>query len=233
MTPATLESAPAESPVGGTAPPTAEHGALMDRIYGLQRHIYDATRKFFLFGRDGLLAKMRLPESAQVAEIGCGTARNLIILSRRPGVKLFGLDASSEMLVTARAKVARRGLSGRIQLAHGFAEKMTPATFGLERPFDALVYSYALSMIPPWKESVDAGLKALAPKGEMHIVDFWDMAAWPRWFQALLQWWLSLFHVKHEPALLEYLKGLEKSGWRVEIESVGGRYAYRAVIRRA
>jgi len=31
-------------------------GALMDRIYRRQRHIYDASRKFYLRGRDGLLA---------------------------------------------------------------------------------------------------------------------------------------------------------------------------------
>lgn len=30
-------------------------GDLMDRIYATQRHIYDATRKFYLLGRDELI----------------------------------------------------------------------------------------------------------------------------------------------------------------------------------
>ena len=32
--------------------------ALMDRIYRRQRHIYDASRKFYLLGRDELIAEL-------------------------------------------------------------------------------------------------------------------------------------------------------------------------------
>ena len=35
-----------------------EHGGLMDAIYRRQRHIYDATRKYFLLGRDRLIADL-------------------------------------------------------------------------------------------------------------------------------------------------------------------------------
>ena len=31
------------------------HAALMDSVYRRQRHIYDLTRKYFLFGRDTLI----------------------------------------------------------------------------------------------------------------------------------------------------------------------------------
>ena len=31
---------------------------LMDRMYRRQRHIYDATRKFYLLGRDGAIAAL-------------------------------------------------------------------------------------------------------------------------------------------------------------------------------
>ncbi len=229
-----LPNQPASEAPAGAA---SGHGDLMDRIYRGQRHIYDLTRKFYLFGRDGLLAGMRLKPGDQVCEIGCGTARNLIMLASsrgREGVRLYGLDASEQMLVTARAKIAGRGLSGRITVVHAFAEQLDPkATFGLDRPFDAVFFSYALSMIPPWKAALDAALASVKPAGEIHIVDFWDQGGWPRWFQGLLRWWLSLFHVKHEPALLEHLRDLEKRGvCSMTIESVGRRYAYRAVLRK-
>ena len=38
-----------------TAIGARDHAALMDTVYRGQRHIYDATRKYFLFGRDRLI----------------------------------------------------------------------------------------------------------------------------------------------------------------------------------
>ena len=66
----------------------------MDAIYAWQRHIYDATRKYFLFGRDQLIATLDVPDGGTVLEVGCGTGRNLIQAARRyPTARLFGLDA--------------------------------------------------------------------------------------------------------------------------------------------
>ena len=55
----------------------------MDAIYARQRHIYDATRKYFLFGRDRLIAALDVPVNGTVLEVGCGTGRNLIQVARR------------------------------------------------------------------------------------------------------------------------------------------------------
>ena len=33
------------------------HGQLMDSIYRGQRHIYDVTRKYYLFGRDRMIVR--------------------------------------------------------------------------------------------------------------------------------------------------------------------------------
>ncbi len=80
----------------------------MDRMYRLQRYFYDLTRKYYLLGRDRLLDEMDVSDGETVLEVGCGTARNLIILAkRRPTANLYGLDASNAMLETARAKIDR------------------------------------------------------------------------------------------------------------------------------
>lgn len=50
----------------------------MDRMYRRQRHIYDASRKFYLLGRDNLIRETQPPQGGSILEIGCGTARNLI-----------------------------------------------------------------------------------------------------------------------------------------------------------
>ena len=94
------------------APSPEAHAGLMDRVYRRQRHVYDFTRKYYLFGRDRLIRDLALEPGESLVEIGCGTARNLIAIARAyPGVRLYGLDASSAMLETARAQI-RQGRTG-------------------------------------------------------------------------------------------------------------------------
>ncbi len=136
----------------------------MDRVYRNQRYVYDLTRKYYLFGRDRLIRELALKPGETLAEIGCGTARNLVAIARQyPGNKLFGLDASSEMLRSAQASVARAGFSERVGLAHGYAENLTPGLLGLDKPLDHIVFSYSLSMIPDWRGALSAACGALAP----------------------------------------------------------------------
>jgi S-adenosylmethionine-diacylgycerolhomoserine-N-methlytransferase len=208
----------------------------MDRMYRLQRYFYDATRKYYLLGRDRLLREMDLHDGDRVLEIGCGTARNLIVLARlRPDVACYGLDASNEMLATAANKVRRRGLESRITLRTCYAEELDHArTFSLDAPFDAAFFSYSLSMIPTWQQAIAAALANLKPRATLYVVDFWDQGAWPGWFRALLKKWLDLFHVVYRPELLEHLRELEARGvGRLTIEPVAGRYAYLATFRKA
>jgi S-adenosylmethionine-diacylgycerolhomoserine-N-methlytransferase len=207
----------------------------MDRMYRLQRFIYDASRKYYLLGRDRLLREMELRPGDRVLEIGCGTARNLIVLARqRPEVLCYGLDASNEMLDTAANKVRRRGLESRIVLRACYAEELDHArTFGLAEPFDAAFFSYSLSMIPTWPQAITAALANLKPRATLYVVDFWDQGGWPRWFRALLKTWLDLFHVVHRPELLEHLRELDARGvGRLTLEPVAGRYAYLAKFRK-
>lgn len=42
-----------------------DHANLMDRIYRRQRHFYDATRKYYLLGRDPMIAGLAVPKTAQ------------------------------------------------------------------------------------------------------------------------------------------------------------------------
>lgn len=168
----------------------------MDAIYRLQRHIYDASRKYYLLGRDGLLDSLDPPPGGTVLEVGCGTARNLILAARRyPDARLYGVDVSSAMLETAAASVAKAGLSQRITLRQGDASRLDPqALFGLAA-FDRVFVSYALSMIPAWQEALGGAARAVAPGGSLHIVDFGEQSGLPRAFRTGLRAWLARFSV--------------------------------------
>jgi S-adenosylmethionine-diacylgycerolhomoserine-N-methlytransferase len=175
----------------------AGHGALMDRVYRRQKHIYDLTRKFYLFGRDRLIAELDARPGASVLELGCGTGRNLAQIGARwPRVALHGLDISREMLAQAGAKLGDRAF-----LAAGDATAFDPVALFGRAHFDHVVLSYALSMIPDWQGTIAHAATLLAPGGRLHVVDFGDLDGMPRPFAGLLRRWLSVFHVTPRDAM--------------------------------
>jgi S-adenosylmethionine-diacylgycerolhomoserine-N-methlytransferase len=209
----------------------------MDRMYRLTRHVYDLTRAYYLLGRDRMLAQVVTGPATATLEVGCGTARNLIKLARRPDPGLLcGIDASAEMLETAARSIARVGVpaAGRepIRLRQGLAEQLDPATmFGRTAPFDTVFFSYCLSMIPTWPGALEAALAAVKPGGKLLIVDFWDQQDLPAFFAAGLKKWLALFHVHYRPEVHAALADLGRSGRAdVTFESVARRYAYIATV---
>src|SRR6202000_2775558 len=79
----------------------------MNRMYRWQRHIYDGTRRYYLLGRDQMIATPRPSPGASILEIGCGTGRNLILAAQRyPDARLFGVDVSTEMLTSAISAIS-------------------------------------------------------------------------------------------------------------------------------
>lgn len=209
----------------------AEMQANMNRMYRFTRHVYDLSRKYYLLGRDRLIEQIQGTDSDHVCEVGCGTARNLIKLSKRyPDAQFYGLDASDEMLKTAQSAVEKRRLSNRIMLKQAFSQSFEPKVlFELTEPLSKIVFSYSLSIIPPWKESIDHALNILPSGAEIHIVDFGGQDDLPKWFRAFLFWWLSLFHVYHKPEILDYLQKLEDTDkGTLNVEHLYGGYAYLA-----
>jgi S-adenosylmethionine-diacylgycerolhomoserine-N-methlytransferase len=217
----------------------ADQAVAMDRMYRLTRHVYDVTRAYYLLGRDRMLAKVVTTPSTSTLEVGCGTARNLIKLARRPEPGLLcGLDASQEMLDTAAASIARAGVPAagheRIRLRQGLAEQLDArAMFGRDQPFDTIFFSYCLSMVPTWPGAIEAALANLKTGGHLVIVDFWDQRDLPPVFAAGLKRWLAMFHVHYRPEVHDALAAVGTTGRAdVTFESVAKRYAYIASLRK-
>jgi len=211
----------------------AGHGELMDSVYRTQRHIYDLTRKYYLLGRDGLIADLVPPSGGSVLEIGCGTGRNLIAAGRAwPGAALFGVDISEAMLETARASMAKASVAAT--LAQGDACDFDPQALFGRATFDRVFISYALSMIPDWKAALAQAASCVAPGGRLEIVDFGQQDRLPVLWRRLLFGWLAQFHVSPRAELERMIAGLAKEvGAAGYSHSLYRGYAIRGGLARA
>jgi S-adenosylmethionine-diacylgycerolhomoserine-N-methlytransferase len=204
----------------------------MNRMYRRQRHIYDGTRRYYLLGRDQLIAGLQPAAGAGVLEIGCGTGRNLVQAARLyPDARFFGIDISTEMLTSAISSISRRGLTNRIRVAHGDGAAFNPkALFGTPQ-FDHVMISYSLSMIPDWHDVLRAAASRLRPGGCLHIVDFGNQERLPGIARSLLLRWLALFDVTPRTDLEQVLSGMARaSGADLKFQRPFRGYAQSAVM---
>jgi S-adenosylmethionine-diacylgycerolhomoserine-N-methlytransferase len=207
----------------------------MDRHYRYQRFIYDLTRTHYLIGRKHLIADLSPSAGATVLEIGCGTAWNLVRVAQRyPQARIYGVDVSNAMLDTARAAIKRQGLAGRIVVAQADATTFSAAeVFGIPS-FDHVFFSYALSMIPGWRDALDVGASQLAPGGSLHIVDFGQCERLPGAFKAALFAFLDHYTVTPRADLEQICRRTSsKHGLSLSFQRLHRGYTDYAVLTRS
>jgi S-adenosylmethionine-diacylgycerolhomoserine-N-methlytransferase len=208
------------------------HAELMDGVYRQQRHIYDLTRKYYLLGRDRLIARLDVPAGGSVLELGCGTGRNLLMAARRyPHGHFHGLDISSEMLQTAAAALRRSDVRSDIRFVRGDACAFDSEALFARTGFDRIFISYSLSMIPEWRRTLNAALDALNDGGSLHIVDFGLQEGLPFWFKRGLRAWLAKFHVAPRDSLREVLEAeCRRTGATLRFDVLYRGYSVHAVV---
>ncbi|WP_146587938.1 class I SAM-dependent methyltransferase [Puniceibacterium confluentis] len=208
---------------------TMSHAARMDHTYRYQRRVYDLTRRYYLLGRDRLIADLDPPEQGRVLEIACGTGRNLARIAHRyPGRALCGLDISQEMLLTAQGR-----LGGQAALARADACDFDGAALFGPGGFDRVVLSYSLSMIPDWRGALQQAAWQLRPGGALHVVDFGQQSGLPGGFRRLLQLWLARFHVTPRADLQAEMQAIAQArGFTLRYSALYRDYAQYGVLTR-
>jgi len=132
------------------------------------------------------------------------------------------------MLESASARLGMRG-----RLAVGDACAFDAQTLFGRADFQRVIISFALSMIPDWQAALAQGMAALAPGGELHVVDFGAARGLPLPLRALLNAWLRHFHVTPRLDLAETAERLAPQGATVEILNGPLGYYRLIIIRRA
>ncbi len=166
-----------------------DHRRFLNSYYGRSRHIYDVTRKYYLFGRDRALRELEAEAWTSLVEVGPGTGRNLRALRReRPDARLGGVEPCDEMLLHARARCPWAALT------HGFAESADLGAVHGSAP-DRVLFSYCLSMVLDPRAALARARRMVAPGGSVLVVDFADMSSMPRALRTALRAWIGAFRV--------------------------------------
>jgi S-adenosylmethionine-diacylgycerolhomoserine-N-methlytransferase len=160
----------------------------LDRFYRWQAPIYDWTRPFFLFGRAAALEDLAARAGDRVLDVGCGTGWSAARLAAG-GARVTGVEPSQPMRTRAAARAERFELDARPYGTHD-------DYFGA---VERVLFSYSLSMIPPFQDVIDRARQDLRPGGRIAVVDFLDARA-P--FHA----WLTHSHVFLGPERLDALR---------------------------
>ena len=131
------------------------------------------------------------------------------------------------MLETAQAKIEKKQLKN-IRLKTALADDFSfDKTFDLNKSFDTVYFSYSISMIPTWQESIQNALKNLKRGRSLYVVDFYDQRDLPKWFSKILKIWLKQFHVKYPKDLVPHLEDMEKQGLgKLSIKSIYKSYSF-------
>jgi S-adenosylmethionine-diacylgycerolhomoserine-N-methlytransferase len=139
----------------------------LDAFYRLHASIYGWTRPLLLFGREDAVRTLALRPGERVLDVGCGTGWSLPHLLAR-GTRVVGIEPSAPMRRRAASRLERLGLSSVVDLD----SRPYGSHAEYEGGADAVLFSYSLSMIPPFEEVLERARRDLRPGGRVSVVDF-------------------------------------------------------------
>jgi demethylmenaquinone methyltransferase/2-methoxy-6-polyprenyl-1,4-benzoquinol methylase len=134
---------------------------------------YDRYANLLSFGQDPRWRRFlvsRIPTDAKrVLDVASGTAAVAIELARASAPRtVVGIDQSPEMLAAGQARIARAGLSSRVELQRGNAESL-PFDDGA---FDALTFTYLLRYVDDPAAQMRELSRVVRPGGVIAMLEF-------------------------------------------------------------
>jgi demethylmenaquinone methyltransferase/2-methoxy-6-polyprenyl-1,4-benzoquinol methylase len=140
--------------------------------------LYNQLVNLFVFGQERPI-RCRVAELANlhpgdtVLDLACGTGRNFPYLLERVGPtgRVIGLDYTPEMLAEARRTVEQEAWRN-VELILGDAAQLSIDQLAAVAPetsdgVDAVISTFAMSVIPEWEAAIRRAIQILKPGGRM------------------------------------------------------------------
>ena len=151
---------------------------------------YDRYARLLSFGQDPrwrrfLVSRLNVHADETVLDVATGTAAVAIELVRRHGCRVVGLDQSAEMLAEGRRRVTDAGLSDRIELVEGRAERLPYP----DDAYDGLTFTYLLRYVEDPPATLAELRRVVRPGGTIAMLEFGlprglARPAWELWVRA-------------------------------------------------
>lgn len=113
----------------------------------------------------------------RVLDVGCGTGIDAVFLARQ-GVHVTGIDVSPEMIAQLRAKVARQGLTARVD---AFVMDIAHLSALSRSAFDGIISAFAgLNTLPDLAPFAADAAHVLRPGGRLilHLLNRFSLWEW-------------------------------------------------------
>ncbi len=134
-----------------------------------------AAEPVYRVGRQVAIDRLGLRTGDQVIDIGCGTGLNhhLLQLAVGPSGRIVGIDASSHMLARARRRANRNGWDNVVLIEDDATDLDAGRVARHLRNgmADAVLITYALSLMTDWEKAWRSAVELTAPGGRMAVVD--------------------------------------------------------------
>jgi demethylmenaquinone methyltransferase/2-methoxy-6-polyprenyl-1,4-benzoquinol methylase len=153
----------------------------LDRYYQQRASVYNLTDYLFLGSfpriemRKKLIDMLDLKPGMRVLDMACGAGANFPYLIEKigPTGQIVGTDYSQEMLDSAHTQfVLGRGWQNITLIQADAAE------FRAEEPFDVVICTLGLAVIPRWEQAMQRAMDALKPGGIFGIADLKESDRW-------------------------------------------------------
>lgn len=111
---------------------------------------------------------LNVSRGSRVLDMACGTGLNFKLLQARleNTGELVGVDQSAKTLALARRRVRKQGWAN-VELV-----EQNAAEYSTQRPFDAALCTFAIEIIPPYRQALDTMLACVRPGGRLAFIGF-------------------------------------------------------------
>jgi S-adenosylmethionine:diacylglycerol 3-amino-3-carboxypropyl transferase/ubiquinone/menaquinone biosynthesis C-methylase UbiE len=178
---------------------------LMDQFYQNQAAYYDAYRQFMLHGKRRIVEQIPVKSGMRVLVLGGGTGdivehlRDFIPHTSRVTI----LDLSHALLEMAKLRIREHNWTNTVDTVEADATtfKLAPG----EAPYDVVLITYALTMIPDWRAAIGVADACLAEGGVLAVADFTVAPASSALHQRCLTYMFSHDHVHLNHGHIEHM----------------------------